>query len=45
MDCFEGAPSESSQGIDYEACALDFTTHETSSVDKVWYKGQGSVLD
>jgi len=45
MDYFDGAPSESSRGVDREAGALVFTTHESFSVDKVGDKGQGSVLE
>jgi len=45
LDCFDGAPCESSRGVDCEACALDITTQESSSVAKVWDKGQGSVLE
>jgi len=43
--CFDGAPSESSRGVDFETCEMDFNTHETSYVDKGWDKGRGSVLD
>jgi len=43
--CFDGAPSESSRGVNAETWEMDFNTHEMPYVDKGWDKSRRGVLD